>query len=117
MRVGGNLNIADSGSDVYRDLTLPPIRTLNISVKDAVTNLPVPYAKVRGEGNGRLCESGTSPRWSDTRYRLFPDALESRIQKGCHFWIIALQLPEAFWFSQYQLRQLLNHVYLTFLGA
>jgi hypothetical protein len=91
MRVGGNLNIVNDGRDVYRDLTLPPIRTLNISVKDAVTNAPVPRAKVRGEGNGRLCESGTSTRWSDTRYRLFPDALESRITKGCSFWLFTYQ--------------------------
>jgi CshA-type fibril repeat protein len=91
MRVGGNLNIVNDGRDVYRDLTLPPIRTLNISVKDAVTNLPVPSAKVRGSGNSPLCESGASTRWSDTRYRLFPDALEPRIPKGCQFWIFTYQ--------------------------
>ena len=91
MRVGGNLNIDNDGRDVYRNLTLPPIRTLNISVKDALTNSPVPLAKVRGTGNSKLCESGASTKWSDTRYRLFPDALESRINKGCSFWLFTYQ--------------------------
>lgn len=91
MRVGGNLDIVNDGRDVYRDLTLPPIRTLNISVKDAVTNAAVPRAKVRGSGNSQLCESGSSTRWSDTQYRLFPGALESRIQKGCFFWLFTYQ--------------------------
>jgi subtilisin family serine protease len=91
MRVGGNLDIVNDGRDVYRDLTLPPIRTLNVSVKDATNNSPVARAKVRGSGSSLLCESGTSMKWSDTKYRLFPGALEPRIQKGCFFWLFTYQ--------------------------
>jgi len=91
MRVGGNIDIVNDGKDVNKDLTLPPIRTLKIAVKDAVTNAPVPRAKVRGSGNSPLCESGSSTRWSDTKYRLFPGALEPRITKGCMFWLFTYQ--------------------------